>query len=432
MTILPENNPALKSFIPVTPEHHFPIQNLPFGVFFNGKNSTPRIGVAIGDFILDLDVLEKQGFFTGPLLNGHTVFQQQNLNPLMALGRLAAREARTTVSRLLREDEPTLRDNPELRQQALVPRLDATMLLPAQIGGYTDFYSSMQHAINVGKMFRPSDTPLLPNWPHMPIAYDGRSSAIVVSGTPFHRPMGQIKPDDNAPPVFAPCQKLDIEMEVAFFVGQGNEFGQPIPMNQTADHIFGMVLLNDWSARDIQKWEYVPLGPFLGKNFCTSISPWVVTLDALLPFAVKGPIQEPTPLPYLQAAEPWHFNIQLAVQLQTQQMTQPETIATMNFQDHYWSCCQQLAHHTSGGCKMNPGDLLASGTVSGPTPDAYGSLLELTWAGKQPLQLSTGEKRVFLADYDEIIMTGWCQGAGYRIGFGEVSGQVLPEIGKAE
>ncbi len=425
---LPENDPTLTSFLTIAADSPFPIQNLPFAVFSHASRDTAHVGVAIGDWVLDLTVLEAKGYFAGPLLAGKFVFADASLAPLMAMGRLAAREARATVSQLLQESVSTLRDNTELRQQALVSRAEVSMHLPCEITAFTDFYSSKEHASNLGKMFRNADNPLLPNWLHMPVAYDGRARSVVVSGTDFYRPQGQIKTADDAPPIHSPSQKLDVEIEVGFLIGQPSQFGQPISVNSAAEHVFGLTLVNDWSARDIQKWEYVPLGPFLGKNFCTSISPWVVTLDALEPFRVAGPSQEPEPLSYLQNSRDWNFNIELAITLQTKSMTQPEVIATPNAKTIYWDCCQELAHHTVNGCPMQTGDLFASGTVSGADANTYGSLIELTWAGQQPIQLSNGEQRVFLQDGDTVTMSGYCQGHGYRVGFGEVTGTVLPAI----
>ncbi len=414
---------SLHSFIDVSPDAHFPIQNLPYGVFSPKSGGTPRIGVAIGDWVLDTAVLEARGFFNGPELRGKSVFAQPALNDFMALGRPAWQEARAVIQELLSADCPTLRDNAPLRQQSLIPMGDVVMHLPARIGDYTDFYSSREHASNVGKMFRPDKEPLLPNWLHMPIAYHGRSSSIVLDGAPVKRPWGQILPESAKTPQFAPSADLDFELEMGFFTGPGNELGHPIPVDQAEEHIFGLVLVNDWSARDIQVWEYRPLGPFLAKNFATSISPWVVTLDALTPFRTTGSRQDPEPLPYLSHPNQT-YDIHLKVTLQTPAMAQPVSISRSNFRHLYWSMAQQLAHHTSTGCNMRPGDLLASGTISGPTPGSYGSLLELSWRGQRPLTLPNGQSRTFLQDGDTLTLTGWCQGDGYRIGFGAVGGTV--------
>lgn len=419
--------PRLRSFIDVPPASHFSIHNLPFGVFAPGDGgAAPRVGVAIGDWVLDLAALQRRGLFDGPLLGETAVFSQPALNDFMALGRPAWREARNTVQTLLRDDNPTLRDDDVLRREALWPQAEVQMHLPARIGDYTDFYSSREHASNVGKMFRGEQNALLPNWLHLPVAYHGRSSSIVVSGAAVKRPSGQILPSGAGAPIFAPTHELDFELEMGFFVGPGNALGRPISAAGAAEHIFGLVLVNDWSARDVQRWEYRPLGPFLAKNFATSISPWVVTLEALAPFRRPGPVQEPAPLPYLRGAGDWALDVELEVTLQTAVSPEPTVICRSNARHLYWNICQQLAHHTATGCNLRPGDLLASGTISGPTPQSYGSLLELTWRGERPLTLPTGETRTFLEDGDTVTLSGYCQGDGYRVGFGAVSGVVLP------
>ena len=419
----PTNDPALRSFIPVPPESHFPIQNLPYGVFRRGT-ATPHIGVAISASVLDLTLLEQHGLLPA----APRVFQVGKLNSFLALGRSAWSDVRTRVSRLLRADEPTLRDNAVLREEVLVPQSEVDMLLPAEIGDYTDFYSSREHATNVGTMLRGAENALMPNWLHLPVAYHGRASSIVVSGTPVRRPCGQSKPEKADAPIFGPSRSLDFELEVAAFVGPGNELGRPVPIAAAHDHLFGLVLLNDWSARDMQAWEYVPLGPFLAKNFATSISPWVVTLEALEPFHTAGPVQQPAPLPYLQRPGDGTCDVRLEVALQSEKMTNAQVICRTNFKYLYWSLAQQLAHHTVNGCNLRPGDLLASGTVSGAAPDSFGSMLELAWRGTRPLTLASGEQRSFLQDGDTVTMTGWCQGDGYRVGFGAVSGKVLPAL----
>jgi fumarylacetoacetase len=422
----PTTNPALRSFLPVPADHPFPIQNLPYGVFRRRAGGEPAVGVAIGDSVLDLAVLDAEGLLDVPLLRGLRVFATDRLNGFLALGRTVWSDTRRAISRLLGDSEPTLRDNARLREAALVPRADVEMLLPAAIGDYTDFYSSREHATNVGTMLRGPDNALMPNWLHLPVAYHGRSSSIVVSGTPVRRPCGQSKPDKADKPVFGPSRSLDFELEMGVFIGPGNELGQPIPVAAASQHLFGLVLVNDWSARDIQAWEYVPLGPFLAKNFCTSISPWVVPLEALEPWWTAGPVQDPPPLPYLEAPGPGSYDIHLEVRLQTARMIEPQRICASNFKYLYWSMAQQLAHHTVNGCNLRAGDLLASGTISGPTPDSYGSLLELAWRGARPLTLVSGEQRSFLQDGDRVTMTAWCQGDGYRVGLGEVEGVILP------
>lgn len=429
---LAANDPTLRSFVPVAPDSHFPIQNLPFGVFSRHTGERPRVGVAIGDMVLDLAILAINEQFRCPALEPDFFARQEDLNDFLRRGPRAWREARDLVSRLLRHDNPTLRDNPALCNDALVRQVDVNLHLPVRIGNYTDFYSSRDHATNVGIMLRGPDNALMPNWLHLPVAYHGRASSVVVSGTDFRRPLGQLPPPGqaaaNTPPSFGPTKNLDFELEMGFFVGPGNRLGEPIPIAQAERHIFGLVLVNDWSARDIQKWEYQPLGPFLSKSFATSISPWVVTLDALEPFRVPGPVQDPEPFPYLRSTGPWSFDIHLEVGLQAQALDKPDVVCRSNARHLYWNIAQQLAHHTINGCNLQPGDLLATGTISGPTPDSYGSLLELTCRGTRPLTLSNGETRTFLHDGDRVTLTGWCQGEGYRVGFGAVTGKVLPSL----
>ncbi|XP_042330123.1 fumarylacetoacetase [Sceloporus undulatus] len=413
------------SFVPVEEKSHFPLQNLPYGVFSTKEEPRHRIGVAIGDQVLDLSAIKH--LFNGPVLSKHhQVFEQPTLNQFMALGWEAWKEARACLQKMLSANEPTLRDNAELRKRAFVPQASAIMHLPAEIGDYTDFYSSRQHATNVGVMFRGKENALMPNWLHLPVGYHGRASSVVVSGTPIWRPMGQMRPDDAKPPVFGACKLLDIELEMAFFVGPGNKPGEPISISEAHKHIFGMVLMNDWSARDIQKWEYVPLGPFLGKSFGTTISPWVVTMEALMPFVLPNPIQDPKPLPYLCDDQPYTFDINLFVAIKGDGMSKPANICSSNFKYMYWTMKQQLVHHTINGCNLRPGDLLASGTISGPDPENFGSMLELSWKGTKAIDLGNGQSRKFLQDGDEVIITGYCQGKGYCIGFGECSGKVLP------
>ena len=421
----PTNDPNLESFIDVDPESHFPIQNLPYGVCKPKDGGEVFVATAIGDYVLNLSELEKAGVFDGPNLDGKEVFNRTTLNAFMGLGREAWSEARTVISNLLSKDEPTLRDNESLRNKVLKKRDEVEMMLPVDIGDYTDFYSSEQHAFNVGTMFRGPENALKPNWKHLPVGYHGRASSVVASGTELHRPQGQILSDDGETPIFSPCKLLDFELEMGFLTGPGNQLGDNISVKNARDHIFGLMLVNDWSARDIQKWEYQPLGPFLAKNWATSVSPWIVTLDALEPFKTSGPDQDPEPLPYLKTDEGW-YDINLEVFLQGEEMDEPHKICDSNYKNLYWSMNQQLAHQSITGCNIRPGDLYASGTISGKTEDSYGSMLELSWKGEKPLSFPNGEERTFIQDGDTVTMTGYGQADGYRVGFGEVTGKILP------
>eukprot|EP00063_Salmo_salar_P008255 XP_013983090.1 PREDICTED: fumarylacetoacetase [Salmo salar] len=425
---IPEYNCNFKmSFVKIDEKSDFSYHNLPYGVFSTPDNPRHRIGVAIGDQILDLSVIKS--LFRGPVLSNHQdVFDQPTLNAFMGLGYEAWREARRSLQQLLSANETTLRDDVSLRSRAFFHQSSAMMQLPAEIGDYTDFYSSRDHATNVGIMFRGKENALMPNWLRLPVGYHGRASSIVVSGTPIRRPSGQMRPDQSKPPVFGQSKQLDIELEMAFFVGGGNRLGEPIPIERAHQHIFGMVLMNDWSARDIQAWEYVPLGPFLGKNFGTTISPWVVPMEALLPFAEPNTVQDPKPLPYLCHDDAFTFNINLFVSLKGEAMKEAATICKSNFKYMYWTMKQQLAHHTVNGCKVRPGDLLASGTISGPDPDSFGSMLELSWKGSKTVDLGGGETRTFLKDGDDVTLTGYCEGNGYRVGFGPCAGTILPAL----
>jgi fumarylacetoacetase len=417
------NDPALRSFVPVDPNSDFPIQNLPYGVFSTAALPAPRVGVAIGNHVLDLWELEQDcRLDVGPL----GVFSAPSLNPFMALGPKVWARTRARISELLRHDNPELRDNEELRRRALVPMAQAKLRLPIAVAGYTDFYSSKEHATNVGVMFRGKDNALQPNWLHMPIGYNGRASTIVVSGTQVRRPRGQLKPPTAEHPDFGACKRLDFELEMGVVVGQPSAMGEMLMEALAEEMIFGFVLLNDWSARDIQQWEYVPLGPFQGKAFATSISPWLVTRAALEPFRRQGPEQIPQPLPYLRQARPNNYDLELEVGLRAATMNETARICHTNFKYMYWSSVQQLVHHASSGCAMNIGDLLGSGTISGPEKTQRGSLLEISWNGTEPVELAGGVTRTFLEDGDSLVMRGWCQGDGYRVGFGEVEGTILP------
>ncbi len=419
------HDPARKSWVEAAndPACPFPIQNLPFGVFSRSGEAVRRIGVAIGDQVLDMAVLAQARLLpeVGDCLLAPV------LNPFMAQGPAAWRDVRRTLSSLLSPDNGRLRDDADLRAGALVPLSSATMHLPFEVAGFTDFYSSREHATNVGKMFRGPDKALMPNWLHIPIAYNGRASTVVVSGTGIHRPLGQTKAPDAEAPSFGPCAKLDIELEMGVVVGMPSRMGTPIPIDHADNMIFGFVLLNDWSARDIQVWEYQPLGPFQSKAFATTISPWVVTNFALAPFRAEGPVQAPTPLPYLRQADARNYDIELEVALQPAGGS-ATTISRTNFRHMYWSSAQQLVHHAAGGCAMRTGDLLGSGTISGPDEGSFGSLLELTWNGQNPIALADGGTRTFIEDGDTLTLTGWAQGDGHRIGFGEATGTVLPAV----
>ncbi|WP_166653638.1 fumarylacetoacetase [Paraburkholderia flava] len=426
-------DPSRRSWLDTAndPSCDFPIQNLPFGIFSDSRDAIPRVGVAIGDRIVDLSVLEQAGLLTlgGDASRGlAAALRDDALNAFISLGREAWRSVRVQLGNLLDQHTATLRDDAALRERALINAADATLHLPVRISGYTDFYSSKEHATNVGSMFRDPKNALLPNWSEMPIGYNGRASSVVASGTPVRRPNGQLKLPDAERPVFGACRKLDIELETGFIIGSGSALGEPIACEDAESHIFGMVLLNDWSARDIQQWEYVPLGPFNSKTFATTISPWIVTLDALEPFRVAQPVQEPQPLAYLRHDGAHAFDIELEVRLRPSHAHTGTTISRTNFRHMYWTMAQQLAHHTVSGCNTRVGDLMGSGTISGPTADSSGSLLELTWNGQRPLVLDGGGTRTFIEDGDELTIAGWCQGEGYRVGFGPCVGEILPAL----
>ena len=423
------NSPALRSWIDIRPDSDFPIQNLPFGVFETEERG-PRIAVAIGGYVLDLYAASQLGFFEDLTELGDAqpkVFRRRSLNAFLRLGRPAWRAVRQRVSELLRHDEPRLRDHEEAVRACLLRQTEVRMLRPVKPANYTDFYSSIEHATNVGIMFRDPANALLPNWRWLPIGYHGRTSSIVASDTPIRRPSGQRKAPDETVPTFGPSRQLDFELELAFVVGAGSELGTPVAIDDAEEHIFGLCLFNDWSARDLQSWEYVPLGPFLGKNFGSSLAPWVVTLDALEPFRVPGPVQEPAPLPYLAQRGEHNFDVHLEVAL-TPEDGAETVISRSNFGLMYWSMAQQLAHHTSNGCNLEAGDLYASGTISGTTPDSLGSMLELAWRGTRPLPLPDGSERKFLLDGDTVTLRGHATKDGVRIGFGEVRGTVLPAL----
>jgi fumarylacetoacetase len=414
-----------KSWIPVPENSDFPIQNIPFGVFIT-KDDVITIGTRIGNCAIDMGALQQLGYFEGIDLTDD-MFMQDTLNDFISDGKKTWRLVRNRLAELFDENNPKLRDNKSHKEVVIFKVEDIEMLLPVQIGDYTDFYSSKDHATNVGKMFRDPENALLPNWLHIPVGYHGRSSTIVPSGIPVHRPYGQTLPNGETSPVFGPSKLVDFELETAFITTDANLMGEPIPVEEAEEHIFGMVLFNDWSARDIQKWEYVPLGPFLAKNFASSISPWIVTMDALEPFRVKGPEQSPEPLPYLQqkGAKAFDINLEVAIQPENEVET---VVSRSNFKYMYWSMAQQLAHHTINGCRVNSGDMMGSGTISGPTEDSFGSMLELSWGGQKPLKMNDGSERKFINDNDTVIIRGYCQKDNLRIGFGEVSSKLLPAV----
>jgi fumarylacetoacetase len=422
-------DPRLESWVPVPPGSDFPIQNLPFGVFA-ASDGASHIGVAIGERVLDCHTVAQAGVFDD--CGGRELFEAPLLNPLLRAGRPVWSLVRERISHLLRAGgDSRVRETPN---RFLVDRRAAQMRVPMEIGDYVDFYSSIEHATNLGRIFRPGADALLANWRWLPVGYHGRSGTIVIDGTPVRRPRGQRKLPDALAPEFGPSRRLDIELELGFVTGPANAPGTPIAVDDASDHIFGFVLVNDWSARDVQAWEYQPLGPFLGKSFETTLSPWIVTLEALEPYRVAGPLQEPAPLEYLRTNRPWGYDIQLAVDLQSAAMREhgiaPETIARTSFREMYWNVAQQLAHATSNGAVARPGDLFASGTISGAAPGTQGSLIELTWNGARPLALGRNERRAFLEDGDEITLRGWCERPGFaRIGFGAARGRIEPALG---
>ncbi len=423
------HRPGLNSWVASAnaAETDFPIQNLPYGVVSSAGRG-PRCAVAIGDQVLDLAAIEEAGLIDAGA--GRPVFDQPVLNDFMGLGKAAWSAMRARLTDLLGDGgDSALKDNADLRRTALLPLADVRPRLPVRIGDYTDFYSSYQHAFNVGTMFRGPENALPPNWLHIPIAYNGRASTVVVSNTDIRRPLGQMKPHGADAPVFGPCRRLDIELEMGTIVGTPNRMGEPITVAEADDMIFGFVLLNDWSARDIQAWEYQPLGPFQAKVFATSISPWIVPKEALEPFRVPAGDRKVPLFPYLADDAPRNFDIELEVRMRPDGAAIDSTISRTNFRHMYYSAAQQLCHHALGGCQMNAGDLLGSGTISGPEKDQFGSLLELTWGGKEPLTLNSGETRTFLEDGDIMTLAGFAQGEGYRIGFGDCTGKILPSPG---
>jgi fumarylacetoacetase len=423
--MLKANDPKLRSWVEVPAHSDFPIQNLPFGIF-KTRYLTPVAGVAIGNFVLDLVYLHENGYLDGLGLPPG-IFNQKYLNDFLALGRKKIREVRERISELLRHDNDELKTNIGAREISLIPVEEVQMLMPVKVQNYSDFYSSEEHATNVGSMFRDPKNALLPNWKHIPVGYHGRASSIVISETDIHRPKGQIKNPDQELPIFSPTRKLDFELEVAFVTCGETKLGQSIPTAQAEDYIAGFVLFNDWSARDIQQWEYVPLGPFLSKNFGSTMSPWIITLDALEPFRSEGPSQNPAVLPYLAYEGKKNFDVVLEVLIHPEK-SEPTTVCRSNFKYMYWNVNQQLAHHTVNGCNIQVGDLYASGTISGPSPGSFGSMLELTWNGQKPFTMPDGSERTFIEDGDTVVMRGYAEKNGVRIGFGECKGKILSAL----
>jgi len=416
------NSPSLRSWLPVPAGSDFPIQNIPFATAVV-EGDVPVLCTRIGDVVVSIPELENQGLLKD--VDGNRLLITGSVDELLLAGPATVRSLRNRLSELFRDDAPD--DVREKVFSATCPLEQAEVLLPCIIGDYTDFYSSRQHAYNVGCMFRDPANALLPNWLHLPVGYHGRASSIIPSGQSILRPCGQYKPSPDAAPVFGPTRQLDFELEVGFFTYDGKPLGQRISTAEAEDHIFGLALFNDWSARDLQAWEYVPLGPFLGKNFASSISPWVVTLDALEPFRVAGPVQDPVVLPYLQYDGLKHYDITLEVAILTAGGSET-VICRSNFRHQYWNMAQQLAHHTVNGCNVRAGDLMASGTISGEAPDSFGSMLELSWKGTKPVKLADGSERKFIEDGDTVIMRGYAEKDGLRIGFGEVRSTVLPAL----
>ena len=416
------NNPALKSWIEVKTDSDFSIQNIPFGVY-SDKETTHHACIAIGDQVMDLHMVHQLNYFKDINLPS-TIFATQYLNEFIGLGKEVTRTVRNRISDLLNVDNTELQNSPN-KGQVFKPQSNVQMLLPVHIGDYTDFYSSIDHATNIGKMIRDPENALMPNWKHIPVGYHGRASSVCVSGHSFHRPKGQMKPADAPNPVFGPCKLLDFELETAFVIGKSTKLGESVSTEKADDYIFGMVLFNDWSARDIQTWEYVPLGPFLAKNFASTISPWIVTLDALEPFRVEGYKQEPKVLPYLEYSGKKNVDIHLETYIQPEN-AEPTKVCDSNYKFMYWTMEQQLAHHTVNGCNINVGDLMGSGTISGPEKHQFGSMMELTWRGTNPLKLNDGSERKFINDNDTVIMKGYCQKNNVRVGFGECVAKVLP------
>lgn len=420
------NNPTRTSWLPVNEGSDFPIQNIPFGVFIT-RDDIITIGTRIGEYVIDLGAFHQLGYFKDiPLTDD--MFMQDSLNDFISDGRKTWRLVRNRIADVFDAKNPILRDNAVHRDVIIFDIKEVEMLLPISVGDYTDFYSSKEHATNVGIMLRNKETALMPNWLHVPVAYHGRASSIIVSGTNIRRPYGQTLPEGAETPIFGPSKRVDMELETAFITTDANNLGEPIPVDEASEYIFGMVLFNDWSARDIQKWEYLPLGPFMGKNFASTMSPWIITMDALEPFRCESPEKELQPLPYLQQKRnDTSYDIKLEAFVDSGNGEQ-NLLTKTNFKYMYWSMSQQLAHHTVNGCNVRAGDLMGSGTISGPTKDSFGSMLELTWGGKEPITLKDGSTRTFFNDGDTVTLTGYCAKNNVRIGFGQCSGKLLPPV----
>ena len=409
----------MKSWLDIPSNSDFSIHNLPFGIF-STKKKTKRVGIAIGNYVIDLLVCNSLDVFN-ELKIQNSVFENNFLNNFIELGKDLTSQVRETIQFELTNIGSKLKNNSD----CIISMDSVEMHLPVKVGDYTDFYSSIEHASNIGSMFRDPSNPLLPNWKHIPVGYHGRASSIIVSGTNIQRPKGQILPVNSETPIFSSSKRIDFELEMGYIIGKNTELGSSVSTSDAEDYIFGKVLFNDWSARDIQKWEYVPLGPFLGKSFASSISPWVVTLQALTPFKVKGPIQDPEVLDYLKFDGMKNYDINLSVSITPENSNIESVVCKSNFKFMYWNMIQQVAHHTVNGCNLNVGDMMASGTISGHNKDSYGSMLELSWGGKNPIELTDGSKRTFINDLDTITMRGYCEKNDIRVGFGEVKSKLL-------
>lgn len=421
----------MKSWLSISPRHDFSIYNIPFGIFSDSSHSLKRAGAALGDYIVDLNALYQHGFFSDISAISQNVFEKNSLNEFLGLGNETCEKVRKKIQSLFSVHNSALKEKSDLHSKILISSAHAQNFLPIKIGDYVDFYSSLAHATNVGKMFRDETNPLLPNWKYIPIGYHGRASSIVTSGTKVIRPKGQLKKSETAPPIYGPSEQLDFELEVAFITNKKSHVGNTLTPLQASEHIFGLTLFNDWSARDIQRWEYVPLGPFLGKSFASTMSPWIVSLEALKPFAIPSPIKKDIPeLEYLVCPINGHYDIHLEVYLKPNNSSEEFLICRSNYKNLYWNLYQQLAHLSSNGSPINIGDVCASGTISGDDPSSFGSLLELSWNGKKPLQLPNGELRKFINDGDTIIMKGYAEDGDMRVGFGEACGMLIPSSTK--